>query len=73
MQDIFRHPFILKYPPGEGEFDLPDVLAVERPVTSEADIDKEIMKNLMILWKGESRSTLIERLLSPEYTKYQQF
>jgi len=71
MQDIFHHPFILKYTPGDREFDLPDIPAVERPVTSEADIDKEIMKNLMILWKGESRSALIERLLSPEYAPTQ--
>jgi hypothetical protein len=67
MQDIFKHPFLLKYPPTEGEFDLPDLPEIERPVKSEAEIDKEIMKNLMILWKGESRSTIIERLLSTEY------
>jgi len=67
MQEIFVHPFIKKYPPLPGEFDVPDVPAVERPVATEAQIDKEIMKNLMILWKGESKSTIVERLLSPEF------
>jgi serine/threonine-protein kinase HSL1, negative regulator of Swe1 kinase len=68
MEEIFRHPFIQKYPPTQGEFDYPNVPAVDKPVKDEAEIDKEIMKNLMILWKGESRETLVERLLSPEYS-----
>jgi serine/threonine-protein kinase HSL1, negative regulator of Swe1 kinase len=67
MQDIFRHPFLMKYPPAEGEFDIPDIPEVERPVKSEAEIDKEILKNLLILWKGESKTTIVERLLSVEY------
>ena len=70
MQDIFRHPFIDKYPPKQGEFDFPDIPAVDRPVKSEAEIDKEIMKNFMILWKGETRPTLVERLLSSEYLHF---
>jgi len=67
MQQIFRHPFIQKYPAMPGEFDLPDIPEIERPVKSESEIDREIMKNLMILWKGETRSTIVEKLLSSEY------
>jgi serine/threonine protein kinase len=71
MQQIFRHPFIQKYPPLPREFDLPDIPEVDRPVKSEAEIDREIMKNLMILWKGESKTTIVERLLSNEYVHLQ--
>src|ERR1700738_117591 len=67
MHDIFQHPFLLKYPPGEGAFDLLDIPSVDRTVRNEGEIAKEIMKNLMILWKGETRSTIVERLLSTEY------
>ncbi len=31
MQDTFTHPFILKYPPTEGEIEVPDLPSVERP------------------------------------------
>jgi serine/threonine protein kinase len=70
MPDIFQHAFIQKYPPKQGEFDLPDTPAVDKPVKNEAGIDKEIMKNLMILWRGESKQTLVQRLLSPEYISF---
>jgi len=66
MQDIFKHPFIQNYPPLDGEFNLPDIPEVERPVRSVAEVDREIMKSLMILWKGESRASILERLLSIE-------
>ena len=66
MADINKHPFLMKHPSKSSLPTPPSYESLDHPVKGVADIDKEILRNLMTLWKSESKEYLIKRLLSSE-------
>ncbi|ODQ81814.1 hypothetical protein BABINDRAFT_160052 [Babjeviella inositovora NRRL Y-12698] len=65
IQGILRHPFMLKYPQryleqvAKPHFRLSSIQSVDQ-------IDKEILKNLQILFHGAKPQFIVQKLLAPE-------
>lgn len=81
MDDIWAHPLIKKYERYHASLVPPGTLVGPAPpitdefqfhrISTEGDIDNEILRNLQTLWHGESREELIKRLMddAPSHEK----
>ncbi|KAK8869825.1 hypothetical protein IAR55_000393 [Kwoniella newhampshirensis] len=73
MHDIMRHPFFQrKQDTDSGRrinlVEPPRLEEIARPVRSERDIDRDILRNLRTLWNGASEREIVRSLLSTEKT-----
>lgn len=69
MKQILSHPLLTKYPyrqvPTENK-EIDGLFDASHPVSSESEIDKEILRNLQTLWRRDDPKSIIRNLLSPE-------
>ncbi|WVQ98704.1 hypothetical protein IAU59_005835 [Kwoniella sp. CBS 9459] len=73
MNDIMRHPFCQrKQDTDSGRrinlVEPPRLEEIARPVKSEREIDRDILRNLRTLWNGTSEREIVKSLLSNEKT-----
>lgn len=71
IPDILEHPLLTQYKikTKSHRQHLPNSIDIDmlaQPISSENEIDPEILKNLQILWHGESRESMVQSLLSDE-------
>jgi len=71
MADIMRHPFFLRKQDTDSGRKInlvepPRLEEIARPVRSERDIDRDILRNLRTLWNGTSEKEIVQSLLSHE-------
>lgn len=69
MAEIQAHPWFTARPPKpiKGAHYIPPAAdQIEHPVSSEDQIDGEVLGNLSTLWNGASRTDIAQALLSPE-------
>lgn len=72
MADIMRHPFFQRKQDTDSGRKInlvepPRLEEIARPVRSERDIDRDILRNLRTLWNGTSEKEIVQSLLSHEY------
>lgn len=75
-QDIWTHPLLRKYERYHASLAAPEPLVGPAPpldietqsqrVLKRSDIDREVLRNLSILWHGEQEAELVKRLVSNE-------
>lgn len=71
MPEILKHDFFQrKQDTDSGRriafVEPPRLEEIARPVRSERDIDRDILRNLRTLWNGAPERVVIDSLLSPE-------
>ena len=71
MPDILAHPFFnmpVNFGSGKrvAHVEPPTLDEIARPVASERDIEKDILKNLRTLWHGAPEKDIVKALLSDE-------
>lgn len=70
MAEIMIHPFFQRKHTTEGSaarvVEPPRLEQVARPVRSESDIDKDILRNLRTLWSGCTEEAIVDALLTQE-------
>lgn len=71
MADIMRHPFFQRRQDTDSGRALhvvepPRLEEIARPVRSERDVDRDILRNLRTLWQGSSEREIVKSLLSNE-------
>lgn len=75
MDDILRHPLMLKYRRTRGPRlpRAPTYQELGRPVNSADEIDREILRNLQTLWRGAPKEVIVQKLLAPEQNSEKTF
>ncbi|KAF7796331.1 hypothetical protein EIP86_007508 [Pleurotus ostreatoroseus] len=68
VSEILKHPFYTSQPPKVIPCDIPGLDDIARPLTSEADVDRDILANLRTLWPGVDDEQLIENLTNTKQT-----
>ncbi|ORY33799.1 hypothetical protein BCR39DRAFT_519287 [Naematelia encephala] len=73
MAEIMRHPFFQRRQDTDSGRRLhvvepPRLEEIARPVRSEREIDRDILRNLRTLWQGSSEREIVHSLLSTEKT-----
>lgn len=71
MAEIIRHPFCQRRQDSDSGRRLhivepPKMEEIARPVRSEREVDRDILRNLRTLWNGASEREIIRSLLSNE-------
>ena len=71
MADIMKHPFFQRRQDTDSGRRLhvvepPRLEEIARPVKSEREIDRDILRNLRTLWNGASDREIVQSLLSNE-------
>ena len=72
MAEIMRHPFFQRRQDTDSGRRLhmvepPRLEQIARPVRSEREIDRDILRNLRTLWNGASEREIVQSLLSNEW------
>lgn len=71
MAEIMKHPFCQRQQDTDSGRRLnlvepPRMEEIARPVRSEREIDRDILRNLRTLWNGTSEKEIVQSLLSHE-------
>ena len=71
MAEIMKHPFFQRRQDTDSGRCLhvvepPRLEEISRPVRSEREIDRDILRNLRTLWNGASDREIVQSLLSNE-------
>lgn len=70
LNQIWEHPLVKKYATSREVFNevwRPTPAEIDRPLRFKGEIDKEVLKNLRILWNGECEEVILDRLLNNRY------
>ena len=74
MAEVMRHPFFQRRQDTDSGrrinlVEPPRLEEIARPVRSEREIDRDILRNLRTLWNGASDKEIVQSLLSHEYVE----
>ena len=71
IPDIQIHPFYRSREPKHVDHKMPNLNEIARPISSDSELDMDILKNLCTLWHGTAEKNIIEMLkvIEPNWHK----